>query len=325
VDIVYGFKGKPHTKARTNPKTSIKIYALVIVCLLTSATNILALESIETQQIVLALERHSSRHGVPSAIFVDCGTQLTSLKSLEMNLRDANHQLRESVGLEIYPSTAKSHEERGRVERRVGVMREMLQKTAHKTNISMTPLEWETIFAKMASEIDDLPIARADGSTDEDHGWELLTPNRFKLGRSNNRAIEGPMMISPDTGPTQLLTRTQDIQTFWYQLLLDRLHHLIPKPSKWTHTDSVNLGDIVVFRLIDNSNAKLEKWAIGKVSEIQKEGRRILCSYPTSKANGSKVKFSTVPRSPRDLCIISAASEIPLNSREFFNQIKKVT
>ena len=325
MDICYGFTGKPHTKARTNHKTTLKIYALVIVCLLTSATNILALESLETQQVVMALERHSSRHGVPSAIYVDNGTQLTSLKTMEMNLRDANHCLLESIGLEIFPSTAKSHEERGKVERKIRTLREMLIKTANKTDISMTALEWETVFAKMSSEIDDLPIARADGSTDSDSGWDLLTPNRFKLGRSNNRAIEGPIMISPQTGPTQLLKRVQDIQSYWYQLLLDRLHHLIPKPSKWTKTDPLHLGDIIVFRLKDNTNSKMEKWVIGKVSEIQKDGRRILCTYPVYNGDTTEVQLLSVTRSPRDVCIISAASDIPLNSKEFFEKVKRIS
>ena len=320
MDICYGFPGKPHNNART----SIKIYALVICCLLTSATSILALESLETQQVVLALERHSSRHGIPSTIFVDNGTQLLSLESVEMNLRDANHLLRESVGLEIIPSTAKSHEERGRVERRIRTLREMLIKTATKTDMAMTALQWETVFAKMSSEIDDLPIARADGSPGDEIGWDLLTPNKLKLGRSNNRAIEGPMMVTLQNGPTNLLKKVRDIQTYWYQLLLDRLNHLIPSPNKWNRSDDVNLGDIVVFRLKDNTNSKLEKWVVGKVSDIQKEGRRVLCSYPTYIPKTEKIKYTTVHRSPRDLCIISAASDIPINSKEYFDRIKIV-
>ena len=321
MDICYGFSGKPHN----NSRTSVKIYALVICCLLTSATSILALESLETQQIIMALERHSSRHGVPATIFVDCGTQLIGLQSAQMSLRDANHQLRDSIGLEIIPSTAKSHVERGRVERRIRALREMLVKTATNTDVSMTALQWETVFAKMSSEIDDLPIARPDGSSNDDLGWGLLTPNRFKLGRSNNRAIEGPLLISPSTGPTHLLNKVKDIQTYWYQLLLDRLHVLIPSPPKWNKSDMLNKGDIIVFRLKDNVNSKMEKWVVGKVSDIQKEGRKILCTYPTYVPGKDNVKWSTVFRSPRDLCIISRESEIPLNSQEFFNRIRIVS
>ena len=57
VDIAYGFPGKAFKRARTK----INIYALVIVCLMSGATNILALEGIETQDVVQAIERHGTR------------------------------------------------------------------------------------------------------------------------------------------------------------------------------------------------------------------------------------------------------------------------
>ena len=40
MDIAFNFSGKTHKKSRV----SVKIYALVIVCIMTGATNILALE-----------------------------------------------------------------------------------------------------------------------------------------------------------------------------------------------------------------------------------------------------------------------------------------
>ena len=52
----------------------MKIYALVIVCIMTGTTNILASEGLETADVVQALERHASRHGIPAVIFVDNGT-----------------------------------------------------------------------------------------------------------------------------------------------------------------------------------------------------------------------------------------------------------
>ena len=49
LDICYGFVSKPHRQART----TMPIYALVGVCLLSSATSIMALESLETQEVML--------------------------------------------------------------------------------------------------------------------------------------------------------------------------------------------------------------------------------------------------------------------------------
>jgi hypothetical protein len=319
-DIAYGFCGKPHKSSRT----TIKVYALVIVCLLTSATSILALEGLQTQDVVLALERHSGRHGVPAALYVDQGTQLTNLDKLEGTLRDANLQLRTSLGLKILPSIAKNHCQRGRVERKIRSLRDMLSKVAINTNIRMTPLEWETMFLKMASQIDDLPIARADKSAHSDLGWELLTPNRFKLGRNNFRSIEDALVINDNTTPSQLLKRVQDIQRYWFSLLMDRLHHLIPKPDTVTRSQKVQLEDIVCFRFTDNVNSKMETWKLGKIVEIIKGGLGVILLYVTFLPNG-KVKTSCVTRSPRDIVVVSSVDDLSLNSTEFFNKIKKMS
>ena len=75
LDIAYGFSAVPWKKARNK----VTLYALVVVCVLTSATSILSLEGISTEDIVAALERHSSRYGVPGIIFTDNGTQLAAL------------------------------------------------------------------------------------------------------------------------------------------------------------------------------------------------------------------------------------------------------
>jgi hypothetical protein len=67
MDVVFGFKGQSFKRSRS----VLKVYALVIVCLMSSATSILAMEGMETQDVILAIERHSSRYGVPAEIFVD--------------------------------------------------------------------------------------------------------------------------------------------------------------------------------------------------------------------------------------------------------------
>ena len=86
MDIVFNFSGKTHKKSRV----SVKIYVLVIVCVMTGAINILALEGLETADVVQALERHASRHGIPAVIFVDNGTQLKTLSQAKFSLESAD-------------------------------------------------------------------------------------------------------------------------------------------------------------------------------------------------------------------------------------------
>ena len=118
MDICYGFKGQSFKRSRT----VIKIYGLVIVCLLSGATNIMALEGIETQDVCAAIERHANRFGVP----VDNGTQLKALKYAKFSIRDIECQVQDQLGIKIIVSNAKAHSEQGRVERRIRALRESL-------------------------------------------------------------------------------------------------------------------------------------------------------------------------------------------------------
>ena len=142
MDIAYGFRGQAYKRART----IVKIYAVVIVCMMSGATNILAVEGIQTQDIIGAIERHSSRHGIPAFLYVDSGTQLKALQYANFSTRDMESQIQDSLGIKIIVSNAKAHTERGRVERRIRTLRESLDKLGINSDSPMTCIQWECLF-----------------------------------------------------------------------------------------------------------------------------------------------------------------------------------
>ena len=170
----------------------------------------MAIEGLETQDVIQAIERHASRHGVPAVMYVDNGTQLMALENAKFSLRDLNNQVRDSLGMQIVVSNAKSHEERGRVEAKVKVLRNMLEKLCVDTDKAMTAIQWETLFAKISNMVDDLPMARSSTSNVKDLRWDNITPNRLKLGRNNNRSLEGWITLE-GAGIEDLLKRNQEI------------------------------------------------------------------------------------------------------------------
>ena len=186
-DIAYGFKGKPLKGARKE----LKVYPIVIVCLLSAACNILTMEGCETQDVVAAIERHSARYGVPGYLYIDNGTQLKALKHSSMSLRDVHAQVQHSLCIQIVVSTAKAHSERGRVERKIRSLRESLKKMVINSSYPQTVLQWETLFSKIANTIDNLPNPIGNTSNSSNLGYEIITSNRLKLGRNNYRALEG--------------------------------------------------------------------------------------------------------------------------------------
>ena len=74
-------------------------------------------------------------------------------------LKDADTQLYDSLGIRVHVSNAKAHSERGRVERKIRSLREMLERTGVKTTNPMTSIQGETLFARLSSDLNDLPIA----------------------------------------------------------------------------------------------------------------------------------------------------------------------
>ena len=63
---------------------------MVIVCLMSGATSILAMEGIETQDVAQALEKHSCRHGVQAEAYIDQGTQLKALENAKFSIKDSD-------------------------------------------------------------------------------------------------------------------------------------------------------------------------------------------------------------------------------------------
>jgi len=318
MDICYGFKGQAYKRART----VIKIYGLVIVCLLSGATNIMALEGIETQDVCTAVERHSNRHGVPGFIYVDNGTQLKALQYATFSIRDLEAQVQDSLGIKIIVSNAKAHSERGRVERRIRVLRESMEKLGVQTSVPMTCMQWDALFSRISNTIDNLPIARGDTSNETALGYDIITPNRLKLGRNNFRSLEGcGINLDMSSNFTKLLDRNRDVYRSWYQTFMDNVHLLNLRPNKWLRSSrSPIINDIVLFVFNDgNLTKESTTWKLGKVSKL--ENNRVSITYFT-KSNG---KEQVLVRSIRDISIVYSVGEMMINTLDHFNDCAKHT
>ena len=318
MDIAFGFPAQ----AFKNARKKFEVYALVVVCILTGGTAIWTLEGLETQDVVSALLRHSDRHGAPDHIFVDNGSQLKALEGATFSVRDLNAELYEARSISVSVSNPKAHEERGRVERKIGLIRSTLQKIVDLPNPPLqTALQWETLFATIANSLDNLPIARGN-SNKSSLGYEILTANRLKLGRNNNQSLAG-MGIEVDLAPNpgRLLARNRRIFFEWYQLFIDEIHHLILRPPKWFSSERLPvLGDIVLFVYNDSQYSKHSKqWKLGKVTETSRRSVTIMYSPTTSKRHS--VAPRSVTRNPRDITIIFSLEELYPNSKEYFHAV----
>jgi hypothetical protein len=165
------------------------------------------------------------------------------------------------------------------------------------------------MFARIADQIDNLPIARGSSRAPTDLGWEIITPNQLKLGRNNFRQLEGNVILS--NAPQTQLQRNRLVQEKWYELFVSRIHLLVPKAEK-LDTIALQPDDVVLFVFQDAALFKMGVWRLGiivrQVSRSTYEIRYI--SQP-----GSPPRL--ILRDARQISLIHKADEIPPMSVKF--------
>ena len=289
-------------KTRHSGRQTMKAPALVVCCLLSGAIAIYMLEDWSTASILQALERHGSRYGFPSQIHVDAGSQLKKLSSLSYSIIDLSSSLHSRFQCDLVVAPPKSHSSQGRVERRIGLLRDMLDKLG-ASGFLMSFLNWETLFHRIANDINNLPISRSAATGCTRPEWTIITPNRLLLGRNNKRSLSGPLIL--DSSPSAVLDRLKSAQEAWYGLFLKQAHLFVPR-SKWFTSDDVAVGDIVLFFL--ESQLKSTRWHYALVKEVR--GHRLILEYTLSPSDTKKL----IERSKRDVVRIACEDELDFNT-----------
>ncbi len=300
-------------KTRFVGRQTMKAPALVCCCLLSGATAIYMLEDWSVSSVVQAIERHSCRYGVPSQIFIDAGSQLRKLSTAVYSIVDLSNSVRNRFACEVVQAPPKSHSSQGRVERRIGLIKDMLEKMSSHTGMLLSFLNWETLFGKIANDLNNLPIARPSSTSQVRPEWGIVTPNRLLLGRNNKRSLSGPLILDPC--PSNVLARLNAAQEEWYKLFLKQLHLFIPRP-KWYNTDDVSVDDIVLFFIEESSMKKRSMhWHYGVVAAI--DGQKLTIEYTLPPSATRK----SVQRSKRDVVRICSEDELDFNSESHFRRL----
>ena len=85
------------------------------------------------------------------------------------------------------------HNFNGRAERKVRTIREVLEKSVYLARLST--MEWETICSEAANTINNMPVAIGN-ETEDLENFDLITPNRLRMGFNNDRSPVGPLEVT---------------------------------------------------------------------------------------------------------------------------------
>jgi len=254
--------------------------------------------------------------------YVDNGSQLKAIEGAKFKIRDVDARVYDAHGIKVYVSNAKAHEERGRVERKIRSLRETLQRLGVKATDPLTALQWESVFARIASTLDDMPLAKGKPSSASNLGYEIISANRLKLGRNNNRSLEGAgISIEKTPHLGRMLERNREIYKVWYSMFMENIHELMVKPDKWDISGvQPKEEDIVMFIFNDSGHSKEDiTWKLGRVTKV--EPRKVTIEYVSKISIQGKSTLSQVSRNPRDISILFSVDQLFINTNDHFKAL----
>ena len=224
-------------------RTTVIIWLLVFCCATTSTTNIKVMEDYSTQSFILGFTRFSCEVGYPKTLLCDAGSQIVKgCQDMRLSYTDIKHQLFTNHHIDFEVCSVGAHNEHGKVERKIQEIRSSID-TMYKQRLSI--LQWETLVSSIANSINNMPLAM-NGLVGDLENLDILTPNRLKLGRNNERSPVEPVQL--DGNPNKIIEENRKIYEAWFEnWLLTHVPKLL-KQDKWFKTSNeIKVGDIVLF------------------------------------------------------------------------------
>ena len=145
---------------------------------------------------------------------VDRGSQIPkTYNNAKINFNDMKYKIHYNVDVEfeLCPVDGHNYKYNGKVERRIREIKQSLTKSYNDQKLSV--LQWETVASEIANCLNDLPILLGNYVSDFE-SMDLITPNKLKLGRNNERSPVGPYELSND--PSKIVKANSLIYQSWF-------------------------------------------------------------------------------------------------------------
>ena len=95
----------------------------------------------------------------------------------------------------------------------------------------------------------------------------MLTPNMLRVGRSNERSLDGPMKLPGSA--SDLLKSVQSTYDAWFKVWnATYLPKLMQQPKWWNQEAHISEGDVVLYRKHDGDISS--PWVLGVIDQIVK-------------------------------------------------------
>ena len=290
-----------------NKRATIKIWLLVFCCATTATVSIKVMDAYSTTAFIQGFIRFACEVGYPKMLLIDEGSQLVKgCKIMNLCFQDIKRKLYCGMKVEFDTCPVGGHNFHGRVERKIRQIKDSLETTLHGDRLSL--LQWETLGSQISNSINDLPIG-IKGKVAELEHIDLITPNRLRLGRNNDRSPVGPMILSDQ--PNKFLESNEKIFQAWFEAwLITHVPNLMEQPKWFKDEYDISTGDVVLFLKQEGSFSG--EYQFGMIVDVfaGKDGkiRTVNVRYRNSTEKTNRI----TRRSVRKLIMIHPVEELSL-------------
>lgn len=277
-----------------------KVYLCLFVCMATKALHLEAVTQLSTKAFLAALERFTSRRGIPSDIYSDRGSNfigaanyLTELKqwfrSHDTTTELANYATNHHIAWHFNPPL--SPHMGGIWEAGVKSVKGHLYKVIGQQ--VLTYEEISTLFYKIEAILNSRPLCPLSASPEEN---DYLSPGHFLVG--------GPIVTVPQPSlldlKENLLDRWQLVQQlgqrFWKRWHAEYLTTLQQRPKWMRQNPNIQVGDIVLLK----EDCSPLSWPLAKVIAVRpgEDGVVRVATIRTAKATYQRPVVKLIPLLP---------------------------
>ena len=209
----------------------------------------------DATQFLLGFSRFSCEAGFPKLLLIDEGSQLVrGCDNMKIDMVSVGGVLNTEFGIYFQTCPVGGHNYHGKAERKIKAVQETLEKSI-PPNVRLSTIEWETLCSTISNTVNNMPVAIGNEDLE---CLDLITPNRLKLGRNNERSPVGAIDIT-DKLDRILQQNAAIYNTWWEAWLTCAVPKLVPQPKWFRDEGGVRVGDVVIFRRRDSC-------AIGSIS-----------------------------------------------------------
>ena len=273
-----------HKDLRGRPANACKVWSIVFTCPVTRLINCQVIEKSDHSGIVDGVLRLAAEVGFPKYFMVDQdGPLMKALKEVSVNMRDLQHRLFTEHGVVFTTCPVGGHNMHGHVERVIQSVQHLLedcgvkQKRLHATG-------YQTLLKLVENLYNSLPLGYSyDKSVTNTPLLRIITPNFFKMGRNNDRALDGPVHVPNGTQMIQKISETyRGLFKLWADVYVPKL---VFSPKWYKDDEDLKVGDLVYLK--KSPDNKLDStWVIGIVEQLlpSRDGkvRRVVVKYTNS-------------------------------------------